>query len=136
MDTNLKKTGFGGRVLARGESPAFDEANNRYSDAAILVPEAIIFPTSVVDISLAIQYTQTASPPIPVAVKGGGCSTSAVASIDNGVVIDLSNINHVRVSEDRKIVAVGGGAVWGDVYSALEAFELAVVGAAVWLVGV
>ena len=50
--------------------------------------------------------------------------------------MDLSDMNTVEVSDDRKITGVGPGARWHDVYSKLDALGLSVVGGRVSDVGV
>jgi len=63
------------------------------------------------------------------AVRGGGHSpNSGAASINGGVLIDLSLFNQVTPSEDRLSVNVGGGAKWDDVSKILDEKGLAVVG--------
>ncbi|KAF2839940.1 FAD-binding domain-containing protein [Patellaria atrata CBS 101060] len=71
------------------------------------------------------------------AIKGGGHARHAGSSnADNGVTIDLAKMNQVEIASDRKTVKVGGGAVWLDVYTAVEAEGLMVIGGRVGDVGV
>ena len=58
------------------------------------------------------------------------------ANIDNGVTIDLSQLNQVTVSPDRATVTVGSGSRWGDVYSTLDPQNLTVPGGRDSTVGV
>ncbi|KAI0425480.1 hypothetical protein F5Y09DRAFT_352244 [Xylaria sp. FL1042] len=46
----------------------------------------------------------------------------------NGILIDLSNLNDVSVSPDMKTVTTGPGALWGDVYRALNGTGVSVNG--------
>ena len=71
------------------------------------------------------------------AIRGGGHMWWAgAANIQDGVTIDLSELNEVGVSQDRTITSVGGGARWEDVYYKLDPMNLAVVGGRVHDVGV
>lgn len=71
------------------------------------------------------------------AIKSGGHSSSKGASNSiGGVTVDLRRINQVELSDDKTQTRVGTGAVWGDVYRALEKENLAVVGGRVDDVGV
>ena len=71
------------------------------------------------------------------AIKSGGHSQHPGASTaDRGVTIDLAKMNTVEVSKDRKSVYVGAGSQWLDVYDAVEAEGLLVVGGRVADVGV
>lgn len=61
---------------------------------------------------------------------------AGAANIGDGVTIDLSQMDRVVVSRDRKLTAVGAGARWQDVYSKLVPMNLSVVGGRVGTVGV
>ena len=54
----------------------------------------------------------------------------------NGITIDLSALDQVLVSKDNNTVSIGGGSRWGDVYTKLEPYGLAVCGGRVFDVGV
>jgi FAD/FMN-containing dehydrogenase len=45
---------------------------------------------------------------------------------DDGLVIDLSPMNYVRVDPKKRTVLAGGGALWGAVDHATHALGLAV----------
>ena len=72
-----------------------------------------------------------------IAVRSGGHSYArASASIDGGVLVDLSLFSEVAISDDGSSVAVGTGARWNKVYQVLEAKKLAVPGGRNAAVGV
>lgn len=74
---------------------------------------------------------------IPFAVRAGGHNLNAgAANIEAGVTIDLRGLNQISLNEDLSVVSVGGGARWGEVYSSLEPFGLAVAGSRDEAVGV
>lgn len=63
------------------------------------------------------------------AIRSGGHSpVPSAASIEGGIVIDLSFFCEVTLSDDRTSVVVGTGARWGDVSTILETAGIAVVG--------
>lgn len=71
------------------------------------------------------------------ALRGGGHNpTAGSANINQGVTIDLRSLDGVEVSLDKTITSVGGGAVWGNVYSKLDSMGLMVAGGRVSNVGV
>lgn len=71
------------------------------------------------------------------AIRSGGHSPVAgAASIEDGVMIDLSLLCEVVPSDDGLSVTVGAGARWKDVYKVLDEKGLAVVGGRNSAVGV
>ena len=63
-------------------------------------------------------------------------SWAGAANIQDGVTMDLSEMNMVEISGDQKVTGVGPGARWHDVYSKLDELGLSVVGGRVSDVGV
>jgi FAD/FMN-containing dehydrogenase len=59
---------------------------------------------------------------LPIAIRGGGHNGPGLASLDDGLVIDLSMIKGVRVDPATATVRVGGGCLTGDVDHATRAF--------------
>ncbi|KAJ4359467.1 uncharacterized protein N0V89_000021 [Didymosphaeria variabile] len=51
------------------------------------------------------------------------------SNIDNGITIDLKDLNTIQPSQDKKIVALGSGLKWGDVYTELAKHGIQVNGA-------
>ncbi|KAI0973116.1 hypothetical protein F4678DRAFT_427972 [Xylaria arbuscula] len=102
---------------------------------AEIEPSCIVSPTSALDVSTAVKILTQLD--CNFAIRSGGHSTWAGdANIANGVTIDLQNLDHITVSQDKSKVSVGPGARWGDVYRATEAFQLVVAGGRVGTVGV
>ena len=72
-----------------------------------------------------------------VSLRSGGHSYArASASIDGGVLIDLSGFSDVTISDDGSSVTVGTGARWSKVYEVLEAKKIAIPGGRNGAVGV
>lgn len=69
-------------------------------------------------------------------MRGGGNHASGASSAEDGLVIDLSNLNSISVDTNKGQVTVGGGCRWGDVYSTLQKQGLICVGGGVHIVGV
>lgn len=61
---------------------------------------------------------------------------AGAANIDQGITIDLSNLNQVTPSADLTMVTVGPGNRWSDVYIKLDALGIAIGGGRVGTVGV
>ncbi|KAL8746678.1 MAG: hypothetical protein Q9190_001332 [Brigantiaea leucoxantha] len=58
------------------------------------------------------------------------------ANINNGILIDLSRFNHVHYDATKSLVTVGSGSRWEDLYSAIDPYNVTVVGGRVLDVGV
>ena len=63
---------------------------------------------------------------LEVAVRGGAHSMSGASVVDDGIVIDLSQMNQVEVDPETRRAVVAGGALLGDVDAAAQAHGLAV----------
>lgn len=74
---------------------------------------------------------------IPLAIKGGGHNASGASSVEDGINIDLNRyFNTAKVDPEKKLVYVGGGALWGTVDKAVIAHGLATPGGTVNHTGV
>ncbi|KAL0066808.1 hypothetical protein AAF712_006209 [Marasmius tenuissimus] len=135
MTAELSNLDFAGTIITP-TSPEYDAANQRYPQNAILKPSYILQPRDAQDISNAIRWARSQNPPLEIAVKGGGASHYPSASTEGGLVIDLSLMKKVVVSDDKQSVSVEGGAVWGDVYAETDKSGVVPVGGNVHFVGV
>ncbi|RDX41665.1 FAD-binding domain-containing protein [Lentinus brumalis] len=125
-----------GAILSPSSGDAYTAALKRNSDLSTLRAAYVVQPATVSDIPLVLAYTAAQSPPLEVAVKGGGAHSSTWASSDGGIVIDLSKLNKVTLAEDKQSISVQGGALWEDVYKVTSQANVDVVGAPLWFVGV
>ncbi|KAG6872366.1 hypothetical protein C0995_010285 [Termitomyces sp. Mi166 len=133
--SDLQSLGFKGQVLT-SSSPEYDSARDRYPKNAVLKPTYIVRPISVQDIPLAIKFALSRSPPLEIAIKGGGIGPYPASSSDGGLVIDLSKLNAVKVSDDKQSVSVGGGALWSDVYAQTDKHGVVPIGGNIHFLGV
>ncbi|MGA8188715.1 MAG: FAD-binding oxidoreductase, partial [Candidatus Sulfotelmatobacter sp.] len=69
-------------------------------------------------------------------MRGGGHNAGGLGVCDDGLVVDLSPMNYVRVDPKKKTVLAGGGALWRDVDHATHAFGLAVPAGVISTTGV
>lgn len=73
---------------------------------------------------------------LEVAVRGGGHNVAGRATIDGGVMIDLSPMKGVSVDPKARTVRAQGGATWADLNPATQKYNLAVTGGVVSATGI
>jgi FAD/FMN-containing dehydrogenase len=86
----------------------------------------VVLPTSADDVSATLALIRQHQ--IPFTVRGGGHATSGAASIEDGIVIDLSKMRKVTVDPETKTIRAEGGALWEDVDVEAAKYGLATVG--------
>ncbi|KAF2670714.1 FAD-binding domain-containing protein [Microthyrium microscopicum] len=98
-------------------------------------PHCRVTPRDAKDVSIALKLFGKHQTPF--AVKSGGHSfLSGASNINNGITLDLSRLNSIKLSEDKQSVRLGPGATWKEVYQVLEPLGLTALGARAGSVGV
>ena len=129
-------------VIFRQDSADFKTSMNSYwaQQECEIVPACVVRPRNAEELSEAVkilkkefdergEHNRDARTKGLFAVRGGGHSPlPRAASIEGGVVIDLSLLREVTLSEDGTSVVIGGGCKWADVSKILDGRGLAVVG--------
>jgi FAD/FMN-containing dehydrogenase len=114
--------GFGGRLIGP-EDADYDDARKIYNAMFDKRPALIVQSTTSDDVAKAIRFARERG--LRIAVRGGGHNGAGLASVDDGLVIDLSRMKRVDVDPKGRTVRVGGGATWGEVDAATGEFGLA-----------
>jgi len=70
------------------------------------------------------------------AVRGGGHNVAGNAVCDDGLVIDLSAMKAIQVDPKAQTAHAQGGATWGDLDTATQAYGLATPGGVVSMTGI
>jgi FAD/FMN-containing dehydrogenase len=113
---------FGGGIIKPGDAD-YEKASG--SVFASGTPALVLRPKSVADVQAAVRYA--ASTGLVLSVRGGGHGFAGFSTNDGGVVIDLSQLASVEVTDkEHHIVRIGGGATWGQVAAALAPHGLAI----------
>lgn len=123
IDADALAAGLRGELIRQGD-PGYDDARAIYNAAIDLRPALIARCRDAADVVEAVRYARTQG--VPLSVRGGGHAGPGLALVEGGLVIDLSRMDGVRVDPAARTVRVEGGATWGDVDHATQAFGLAV----------
>ncbi|MBL8674939.1 MAG: FAD-binding oxidoreductase, partial [Rhodospirillales bacterium] len=89
-------------------------------------PAVIIRCKDTADVRRAVDFARARD--LPISIRGGAHNVAGHAVCDDGVMIDMSPMRAVRVDPERRRAWVDGGATWGDVDRATQAFGLATPG--------
>jgi FAD/FMN-containing dehydrogenase len=125
--TDLRST-VTGDVLARDDA-GYDGARRLWNGAVDRRPAAIVRARSTDDVAASIAVARERG--LALSVRGGGHHVTGAALVDDGVVIDLGEIDDVAIDVERRTARVGPGARVADVLGPAQEHGLApVVGSA------
>jgi FAD/FMN-containing dehydrogenase len=122
-----------GRVITASDSD-YDDARVVYNAMHDRKPRAIVQCVDSADVMAALAAGRDGG--LDLAIRGGAHSVPGFGTVDDGLVIDLSRMNNVRIDPAKKVAWVGGGATWGDVDHATYPFGLAAPGGIISTTGV
>ncbi len=123
-------TQFGGEIIAPG-SPEYEVARNTVYGRG--EPLLVVRPLSAGDVALAVRYAVEND--LVLSVRSGGHSSSGYGTNSGGLVIDLSGMRAIEVLDGGR-VRIQGGALWGDIATALQPHGLALTSGDTLSVGV
>lgn len=110
--------------LIQPTDAGYEEARKVYNAMISRKPRLIVKCADVADVITALRFGRKHE--MRVSIRGGGHNAGGLGVCDDGLVIDLSLINYVRVDPAARTVRVGGGCTWASVDHATHAFGLAV----------
>lgn len=122
-----------GRII-RPIDADYDEARSVWNGMINRYPAFIVRCQNTSDVVAAVNFARENK--IPFSVRGGGHNVAGTAVIDNGMVIDLSEMTNVLINPTAKTVQVDGGATWAHVDTVTQRYGLAVPGGVVSETGV
>src|SRR6478609_11365360 len=111
-------------TLIDRDNPGYDDARKVYNAMIDRRPLMIARCADVADVITCVNFAREHH--LLVAVRGGGHNGPGLGICDDGLVIDLSMMDGIRVDPEAKTVRVEGGALLGAVDHATHAFGLAI----------
>ncbi|WP_454618135.1 FAD-binding oxidoreductase [Bradyrhizobium cenepequi] len=126
-------THFEGQLL-KPDDEGYEEARKVHNGLVDKRPALIARCCSAADVVNAVDLATQLG--LEVAVRGGGHNVAGRATIDGGIMIDLSPMKGVQVDADGRTVRAQGGATWGDLNRETQRHGLAVTGGVVSSTGI
>jgi FAD/FMN-containing dehydrogenase len=117
------------RVTLKGDviepnDDAYEDARHLWNGMIDKRPAAIVRPRGVADVIEAVNFARAND--LPVVARGGGHNVSGNAMSQDGLTIDLSEMNGVRIDPITRTARAEGGARLGDLDRETQVFGLAV----------
>ncbi|MCG5454836.1 FAD-binding protein [Micromonospora sp. PSH03] len=113
---------FDGRLLNPGD-PGYDAARTVWNAMIDRRPQMIVQAASVADVVAAVRLARELD--LEIGVRCGGHNVAGLAVPANGLMIDLTPLNGVRVDPIRRRAQVQGGAMLGALDRASQPYGLA-----------
>src|ERR1043166_182477 len=126
-------TSFSGKLIQPG-APDYDEARRVHNGLVDKRPALITRCQGVADVVDAVLLARNLG--LEVAVRGGAHNVAGRATVDNGLMIDLSLMKGIHVDPSRRSVKAQGGATWGELNRETQLHELAVTGGVISTTGI
>ncbi|KAK3324846.1 FAD binding domain protein [Apodospora peruviana] len=118
--TGLLDAHPGLRIITRSnaEYDALRQGFNFYNNTT--EPLAIILPEDEIELAGAVKYCTSLTPHVPLTVRSGGHDMHGRYILEGAILLDVSQVNHIRVSPDRQAVTIGPGVRGLALLQALE----------------
>ena len=114
-----------GRLIMPDDTD-YNEARAVWNGMIDRPPALIARCEDAADVMAAVNFAREHD--MPLTVKAGGHSVAGKSLSEDGLVLDLSAMNAVRVDPEAQTARVGPGATWGDFDHEAQAFGLATTG--------
>jgi FAD/FMN-containing dehydrogenase len=130
--TELRST-FAGEIL-QPTDPGYEEARKVHNGLVDKRPALIARCRGLADIVDAVHLARTLN--LEVAVRGGGHNVAGRATLDGGLMIDLSPMRGIHVDPQARTARAQGGVTWGEFNRETQLYGLATTGGVVSSTGI
>jgi FAD/FMN-containing dehydrogenase len=127
------RDGFRGRVILPRDG-GYDDARELFNAMIDRRPAVIAQCAAVDDVAAAVGFGRETG--LPTAVRAGGHSVAGMSTVDDGLVVDVRNMNEIEVHPAERMVRCGAGTTWGELDRATQEHGLATTGGRVSTTGV
>src|SRR5260370_10645164 len=124
---------FGGQLLLPDDAQ-YDQARRVHNGLVDKRPALIARCAGVADIVDAVKLAKTLN--LDVAVRGGGQNVAGRATIDDGLMIDLSLLKGIQVDVRARTARAQGGVLWKELNRETQLHGLATTGGVVSTTGI
>lgn len=122
------RAAVGGDVIT-SEDAAYEDACSLWNGAVDRRPALVVRATSTDDVATAVTFAREHD--LQLGVRGGGHHVTGCALVDDGLVVDLTEMAEVAIDPVEKVARVGPGARVSDVLDPAQEHGLApIVGSA------
>jgi len=111
-----------GQLITPGDS-SYDKARSVHNRMIDKHPAAILKCSSEKDVVQGILFAGINN--LEISIRGGGHNGAGLSMCDNGLVIDLSEMNTVRIDSENKLAHVEGGCTLREIDNATHEYGLA-----------
>ena len=129
---DLTKT-FRGQLLQPNDA-GYEDARRVHNGLVDKRPALIARCASAADIVEAVKFGRNLG--LEIAVRGGGHNVAGLATVDGGLMIDLSGMKGIEVDARARTARADGGVTWAEFNRETQAHGLATTGGVVSTTGI
>ncbi len=112
----------------------YDEARRIHNGLIDKRPALIARCRGVADVSDAVKVARSMN--LEIAVRGGGHNVAGKATVDDGIMIDLSLMKGIHVDARQRVARAQGGVLWSEFNRETQVYGLATTGGVVGSTGI
>jgi len=121
-DTEVLRSRLAGQVITP-DDPTYEEARTLHNLSHNPRPALIVRARATADVAESVKFARAHG--YELAVRSGGHSSAGHSSVDDALVVDLSELKALTIDQRKKTVRIGAGATSGDLAGPAHAYGLA-----------